>query len=74
MNREERIPKKLLSLITKYFNGDKYKANLWFLISNPDLHGLRPKDYKPGGTWDALEKKIMAALEIKDENANASVT
>lgn len=69
-----RIPPKLLSLITEeVFQGDKNKARLWFVIPNPALHGARPCDYKIGGKWDVLEKRIINAIkENKDERSKKS--
>lgn len=55
-----------------YF-GNKVKAEVWFYISNPELKGMRPIDYKIGGTWDALEKRIVSALkEYNDERTKSS--
>ena len=56
------VPKRLLSLVMQHF-GDKNKARLWFDISNPELHGLRPRDYHQNGNFDLLEKKIKDALK-----------
>ena len=56
------VPKRLFSLAMEHF-GDKNKARLWFDISNPELRGMRPRDYHQNGNWDILENKIKAALK-----------
>lgn len=50
------------------FYGNRTKAEIWFYISNPELKGMRPIDYKIGGKWDHLEKIIVKALsEVEHE-------
>ena len=56
------IPENLLSLVMRYFENDLTRATLWFHVPNPVLKGMKPIDYKLGGTYDRLEKMIGDAL------------
>jgi hypothetical protein len=60
------IPQKLLLRVAHHFDGNINRAKLWFEIDNPILGGIKPKDYKIGGNWRALEKMIEDALEEED--------
>lgn len=67
------VPKKLLQKVTEHFEGNAFKANLWFEISNPVLNGMKPKDYHQAGKWDRLERMIDDALKgEKDEFISAT--
>jgi len=46
----------------RYFENDLTRATLWFHVPNPVLKGMKPIDYKLGGTYDRLEKMIGDAL------------
>lgn len=56
------VPKRLLSLVNEHFK-DKKRSKLWFDISNPELHWMKPRDYHQNGNWDILEKIIKHALK-----------
>jgi hypothetical protein len=69
-----RIPLKLLSLVAEHF-GNRARARLWFVVSNPILKGMRPIDYKQQGRYDLLEKMLVEAIkETKDERTESSAT
>jgi hypothetical protein len=54
---------KLFCRVRDYYGGNLMKANLWFRLPNPVLNGMRPKDYKIDGKWDALGRLVDDALK-----------
>ena len=52
----------ILNLVAGYFNGDEEKTIQWFMIPNPFLGGISPRDMIKLGRYNKLIKYVINAL------------